>query len=374
MTMVSDPIAFPLSPYVEFYIPASFITIIIQLQILGLVFYRSKIFQKSSQFTSQVYSSFGFLTLGNILGFISISLDRFLDWNLIHFWSNDYLYHQGWYFFSLGGFIAILIMERIFEATMKVPYIYSIMSLILLMVSILNWNSPLFDIFTLMVFLLVNFFMFTFWIRLWSKSSPQLKRYLVELLWGLGLSSLNLIFAHREFLVFVQSETVYLLLYIGQLCGHILLFHALFHIKTLNDADWRSSIYEIHIISRSDRKSILYQNFQHLEDPNKELYASSIFAIESLLNVLDSRPNNSQEIERIDWGEYTLIVRYEAHLIGILTVSSKFLVYEKLLTRILKEFEYDYHHLIQQDSLSLSKNQERFHREFLERIYQIIYA
>ncbi len=372
--MVSDSIAFPLSPYVEFYIPASFIIIIIQLQILGLVFYRSKIFERSSQFTSQVYSSFGFLTLGNILGFISISLDRFLDWNLLQFWSNDYLYHLGWYFFSLGGFIAILIMERIFETTMKVPYIYSILSLILIMVSVLNWNTPLFGVFTLILFLLVNFFIFTFWIRLWSKSSLQLKRYLVELLWGLGLSTVNLIFAHREFHALVKSETVYILLYIGQLCGHFLLFHALLHIKTLNDADWRSSIHEIHIISRSDKKSILYQNFQHLEDPDKELHASSIFAIEKLLNALDSRPANSQKIERIDWGENTLIVRYEQHLIGILTVSSKFLAYEKLLTRILKEFEYDYHHLIQQDSLSLSQNQERFHREFLERIYQIIYA
>lgn len=346
--------------------------VVLQLQIIGIAFYRSKRLQKSSMLSSQVLYSLGFLLAGYCLGFVLLSLERFLRTDISSLFPNENLYVQGWYIFGIAGFGTCLILERNFQSSVRVPYLFSLLSFLFIILSLLNWDNPAFDLFYVIIFLLVNSFVISYWIRLYRRISKEIQKTLIELLVGFSLFILNFLFLNRDLTAVVQEEIVYIFLYMCQFCGLLFIFHALIHLKTLDDADWRSGINEIYLISRETNHTILYRNFINPENLGGETYGSSISAIEELINTLDSHDSESQQIRSIERGEKTLILQYFHNLIGVLAVSNKFLVHEKILTRILTEFEYEYTYLIRQNKLE--SNKKLYTTEFLQRIYEIIYG
>ncbi|WP_457558854.1 hypothetical protein [Candidatus Harpocratesius sp.] len=364
-------ISFPTSNNLQFYIPISFVIIILLLQTAGIALYRSFLYKKSSPFTSQILFAYGFLLTSQMFGFIFLSLDRFLIWDLLSGWSNEYFYIIGWYLFGIGGFGASLIFERSFILTSKYPYLFSSLSFFLILINLFNWKNTTLGYFSVLLFFIINFFIFFYWLRLYLKSSNQLKKFLLDIMIGFIIGSLNLIAMNKQIEGYFFSEIPYIILYIGQFIGCVLQFHAVFQIKTLNDADWRSSILEIALIHQESKEILLYQNFTKKKMSDITNFSSSINALEEILKLIEINPHKTEAIN-IERDQNQLIILYYKNLIGVLITSQPFYIYPRLLLKILVEFSYEYHYiLIRKRRIKL--NQVEF-KPFLQRLYQIVYG
>ncbi|MCF2139727.1 MAG: hypothetical protein K9W44_06710 [Candidatus Lokiarchaeota archaeon] len=365
-------ISFPTSNNLQFYIPISFVIIILHIQTAGIALYRSFLYKKSSPFTSQVLFAYGFLLTSQMLGFIFLSLERFLIWNLLTGWSNEYFYIIGWYLLGIGGFGANLIFERSFSLTSKYPYLFSSLSFLLILINLFNWENATIGYFSVVLFFIINFFIFLYWLRLYLKSSNQIKKFLRDIMIGFLIGSLNLMAMNKQIEEYSFSEILYIILYIGQFIGCVLQFHAVFHIKTLNDADWRSSILEIAIIHQETKEILLYQDFTEKKMSDLTNFSSSINALEEILKLIEINPPHKTEAINIERDQNQLIILYYKNLIGVLITSQPFYIYPRLLLKILVEFSYEYHYILFRKR-KIKLNQVEF-KPFLQRLYQLVYG
>ncbi|MHA1888021.1 MAG: hypothetical protein ACTSX0_08330 [Promethearchaeota archaeon] len=371
MTMILE-IYFPTSPNLGFFIPISFLIIILYLQAAGIALYRSFIYKKSSPFTSQILFAYGFLQLAYILGFVFLSLDRFLIWDLFPGWDNEYFYIIGWYSLGIGGFGASLIFERNLTIISNFPYIFSSISFIFIFISIIRWKNTALGLLSLILFNIINLFIFYYWFWLCRKSSRQLKAELLKLMFGFIFGVINIITFSKLIIPLINWDGTFFLLYITHFLGAFLQFHAVFKIKTLTDADWRASILDIEIIHLETREILIYRQFSPKNTEKNSLIPSSIRALEDIFQLIEDQPLKFTESINIKRENSQFIVLYYKNLIGVLRASKRFPIYSKILWRILIEFYYEYYYLLSRKK-DLVESHENFNL-FLPRIYQILFS
>lgn len=365
-------IKFPNSPNLGFFVPISFIIIILYIQTAGIVFYRSYIYKKSSQFSSKVFFAYGFLVISYLLSFIFFSLNRFLIWNILPNWSNEYFYILGWYLLGIGGFGASLIFEQNITIFSKFPYLFSSISFILIFISIIQWESRYLEVLSLILFNIINFFILYYWFWLYQKSSRQLKENLVKIMLGFVFGVINIISFSNLVNSWINWYGTYIILYIIQFIGAFLQFSAIFEIRSFSEADWRESLLEIAILHSKTREILLSHQFSSEKSARDSLISSSIKALEDILPLIDNTSFNFFDTLNLQRGNHVFIVLYHKNLIGVLRASKIFPIYSKILWKILIEFNYEYYYL-----LSRIQNKTDYSEKFLTfipRIYQIIFT
>ena len=148
------------SPLRELYIVLSFLSIGIGLEIAGILFYRAFNYRISAKFSSRIFLAFGILLVGYSLGLASITVQRFVL-STYPLWYN-FFYFQAWFFIGIGGFGACLILERLYQKSLKTKYVFSLISGTFLIINWFAWMNFNINYYGLGVFFTINVFLAIF--------------------------------------------------------------------------------------------------------------------------------------------------------------------------------------------------------------------
>ncbi|MHA1584730.1 MAG: hypothetical protein ACTSVU_08640 [Promethearchaeota archaeon] len=348
---MGDSYLFTDPAYREIFIIISFVIIAISVENILILFYRSNNVRKSAKTTSKIFLAFAYLLVGDTLGFISLSILRLFPADIFSTLTNHYFYLQVWFFLGLGGFFSVFTIEHLYQDTFHTKYILSVFAALSFILNIFTWDHTKWVIFSYsgtILFLLFNGFLLFFLIFLHTRISNENRHFLHLINFGFFFYLINLLFANNYFFSLIDTDVIFLIMYISQLVGCFLLFQGFSNIPTFNEADWRETIQELYIISRKNSMISFYHNFRTPFKKPEELFSTYILGIESMIDLLDNSTDKSPvSIEKeIEQGDSKIYLLQNQDFLVTLKVKQSYNIYRKLLRSILEKFQEDYGFLI----------------------------
>jgi len=308
----------------EFFLVLDGIQVLIFLEIAVLFFYRA---YRSNQ---GAYVNLGWGIIFSLFGFIAVgTMYRFfyLDPSV---WENYLTFFLMLAFFP---FISIvLIMEFFIQKYRQTRYIFSILSLILGVVSIFT-ISPINDYITTLNTIVLLIFAIMFFKKLLALSTGVVhKNVIIFTISFFTLMVGNFLANPRtlENIVAVGGSDAVLgsVSRMIQICSIIFMAAVLFKLPIFFEVNWKENLIQMFVIHRLTGLSIFHQRFHEINDDQdeiaEELVAGGMVGISIMLKEISQR---SEELRTIDHGDQKIMLDHRPNVFIALNVKEEMRIY-----------------------------------------------